>query len=74
MQSRERSVARIDSGVSVRYCLAGELFPDGQVNFRVVSALGMPLFSCQTKIDRPIVVTATQKNDGGWECDATCRR
>lgn len=72
-QSRERSVARIESGRSARSCVNGELFPGGQVNFRVVSALGLPLFSCQTKIDRPIVVTATQKSDGGWEYEATCR-
>ncbi len=74
LPSRARSVARVDSLQRGGGCIAGELFPDGEVNFRIVSGLGLPLFSCQTKIDRPIVVSAVQKSDGSWEYEATCRR
>ena len=73
LPSRARSVARINSGETQRHCIEGELFPDGQVNFRVVSGMGPPLFSCMTKIDKPIVVTGREKPAGGWEYDAACR-
>jgi hypothetical protein len=73
LPSRARSVARINSGETQRHCLAGELFPDGQVNFRVVSGMGPPLFSCMTKIERTIVVTGKERPDGGWEYNALCR-
>jgi hypothetical protein len=73
LPSRHRSVARIDAGKSVRYCIAGALFEEGRVNFRVVSGLGPPLFSCMTKIDRVITVTAQKKPEGGWDYDANCR-
>jgi hypothetical protein len=74
LPSRARSVARVDGQQRSGGCIAGELFPDGEVNFRIVSGLGLPLFSCQTKIDRPIVVSAVQKSDGSWDYAATCRR
>ena len=73
LPSRERSVARIESGKSERHCIAGELFPGDEVNFRIVSGLGPPLFSCMNKIDKPIVVSATRKPDGGWAYEATCQ-
>jgi hypothetical protein len=73
LPSRERSVARVESNRAERHCIAGELFPDGQVNFRIVSGLGPPLFSCMTKIDQPIVVSATRKADGGWLYEANCQ-
>jgi hypothetical protein len=74
LPSKARSVARLNSGETQRHCLEGELFPDGQVNFRVVSGLGPPLFSCMTTIDRTIVVTGQKKPSGGYEYDATCRK
>src|SRR3954471_1652721 len=74
LPSKARSVARLNSGETQRHCLAGELFPDNQVNFRVVSGLGPPLFSCMTTIDRTIVVTGQKKPSGGYEYDATCRK
>lgn len=74
LPSRQRSVARIDPGKSVRYCIAGALFEEGRVNFRVVSGLGPPLLSCMTKIDRVITVTAQKKPGGdGWDFEANCR-
>jgi hypothetical protein len=73
LPSKARSVARINAGETQRHCLEGELFPDGQVNFRVVSGLGPPMFSCMTTIERTIVVTGKQKPNGGWEYNALCR-
>jgi hypothetical protein len=73
LPSRARSVARLQANDVQQHCLGGELFPDGQVNFRIVSGLGPPLFSCMTKIDRPIVVSGRQRKDGGWDYIADCR-
>jgi hypothetical protein len=73
LPSKARSVARLNAGETQKHCIAGELFPDGQVNFRVVSGLGPPMFSCMTTIDRTIVVTGNEKPGGGWDYNATCR-
>jgi hypothetical protein len=73
LPSKQRSVARLQPNDIQRHCIDGELFPDDQVNFRVVSGLGPPLFSCMTKIDRTIVVGGRQRPDGGWDYDAGCR-
>jgi hypothetical protein len=73
LPTKARSVARLNAGETQRHCIAGELFPDGQVNFRVVSGLGPPMFSCMTTIDRTIVVTGHEKPGGGWDYNATCR-
>ena len=72
LPSRVRSVARIKSNETQRHCLQGELFPEGRVNFRVVSGLGPPLFSCMTQIDKTLVISARQDASGGWEYDANC--
>ncbi len=74
LPSKARSVARIGSNETQRHCLEGELFEGGQVNFRVVSGMGPPLFSCMTRIDRTIVVNGREKPGGGWEYEATCRK
>ena len=74
LPSKARSVARFKPGETQRHCIDGELFPGGQVNFRVVSGLGPPLFSCMTTIDRTIVVTGQKKADGGYEYDVMCRK
>src|SRR4051812_22786831 len=66
LPSKARSVARLNSGETQRHCLEGELFPDNQVNFRVVSGLGPPLFSCMTTIDRTIVITGQKKSNGSY--------
>ncbi len=73
LPSRAFSVARIGPNEIQVHCIAGELFPEGRVNFRVVSGMGPPLFSCQTKIDKPIVVSGTQDKNGGWTYSATCK-
>ena len=73
MSSGERSVARVAAGSRERHCMAGTPQSDGRVTFRVMSTFGPPLFSCQTLIDRPIVVSGAKKTDGSWEYDAKCR-
>lgn len=73
MDSGERSVARVPSSASQRHCIAGAPLADGRVTFRIMSTFGMPLFSCQTLIDRPIVVSGQKKADGSYEYDAKCR-
>lgn len=73
MDSGERSVARVASHTRQRHCLGGSPLPDGRVTFRIMSTFGMPLFSCQTLIDRPIVVSGYKKDDGSYEYDAKCR-
>ncbi|HEX9465353.1 MAG TPA: hypothetical protein VGB82_22340 [Alphaproteobacteria bacterium] len=72
LPDRTRSVARIDSNQVQRHCIAGQLFPDGRVNFRIVSGLGPPLFSCQTRIDKPIFVSGRQDAGGSFKYDVTC--
>jgi hypothetical protein len=72
LPDRTRSVARIDSNQAQRHCIAGQLFPDGRVNFRIVSGLGPPLFSCQTRIDKPIFVSGRQDAGGSFKYDVTC--
>jgi hypothetical protein len=72
LPSRARSVARVEPNRPERHCLQGDLFPDGRVNFRIVSGLGPPLFSCQTKIEKPIFISGKQDTDGGWSYDVTC--
>ncbi len=72
LPDRTRSVARISPNQAERHCLAGALFPDERVNFRIVSGLGPPLFSCQTRIDKPIFVSGKQDANGGWAYDVTC--
>jgi hypothetical protein len=73
MDSGERSVARVPANSRQRHCVGGVPHSDGRVTFRVMSTFGMPLFSCQTFIDRPIVVLAARRADGSWEYDAKCR-
>jgi hypothetical protein len=73
MDSGERSVARVPANSRERRCLAGQPHADGRVTFRVMSTFGMPLFSCQTFIDRPIVVLGGKRADNTWEYDARCR-
>lgn len=73
MESGERSVARVAAGSRERHCLAGQPQADRRVTFRVMSTFGLVLFSCQTLIDRPIVVLGAKKADGTWEYDAKCR-
>ena len=72
LPDRSRSVARIDSNQAQRHYIAGQLFPDERVNFRIVSGLGPPLFSCQTRIDKPIFVSANKDAQGGYSYDVTC--
>jgi hypothetical protein len=72
MQSGERSVARVPANGRERHCVGGAL-SEGRVTFRIMSTFGMPLFSCQTLIDRPIVVSGHKKSDGTYEYDAKCR-
>ncbi len=72
LPSRVTSVARIDPNTAQRHCIEGALFPDGRVNFRIVSGLGPPLFSCQTRIDKPIFVSAAKDADGGYTYQVTC--
>jgi hypothetical protein len=72
LPDRTRSVARINPNQAERHCIAGKLFPDDRVNFRIVSGLGPPLFSCQTRIDKPIFVSGKQEPNGGWTYDVTC--
>ncbi len=73
MESGERSVARVPANSRERHCVGGVPHADGRVTFRVMSTFGMPLFSCQTFIDRPIVVLAGKRADGSWDYDAKCR-
>ena len=73
MDSGERSVARVPASARQRHCVGGAPLPDGRVTFRIMSTFGMPLFSCQTLIDRPIVVSGYKKPDGAYEYDAKCR-
>jgi len=73
MDSGERSVARVPAYARERHCLGGMPHADGRVTFRVMSTFGVPLFSCQTFIDRPIVVVTGKRADGSWEYDAKCR-
>ena len=73
MDSGERSVARVPASSRERRCLSGQPHADGRVTFRVMSTFGLPLFSCQTFIDRPIVVQGAKRTDGAWEYDAKCR-
>lgn len=72
LPSRVTSVARMDPNTAQRHCIEGALFPDGRVNFRIVSGLGPPLFSCQTRIDKPIFVSAAKEPSGGYKYDVTC--
>jgi hypothetical protein len=72
LPDRTRSVARIEPNQAQRHCIAGQLFPDDRVNFRIVSGLGPPLFSCQTRIDKPIFISGRQEPSGGWTYDVTC--
>ena len=72
LPSRVTSVARIESNTAQRHCIEGALFPDGRVNFRIVSGLGPPLFSCQTRIDKPIFVSANKDAEGGYTYQVTC--
>lgn len=73
MDSGERSVARVPANSRERRCLAGQPHADGRVTVRVMSTFGIPLFSCQTYIDRPIVVLGAKRADDTWEYDAKCR-
>ena len=72
LPSRVTSVARIDPNTMQRHCLQGAPFPDGRVNFRIVSGLGPPLFSCQTRVDKPIFVSANKEADGSYKYEVTC--
>ncbi len=72
LPSRVTSVARIEPNTAQRHCIDGALFPDGRVNFRIVSGLGPPLFSCQTRIDKPIFVSANKEPSGGSKYEVTC--
>ena len=72
LPDRTRSVARIDPNTAQRHCLSGALPADERVNFRIVSGLGPPLFSCQTRIDKPIFISGIKEPDGGYKYDVTC--
>jgi len=72
LPDRTRSVARIDPNTVQRHCLSGALPADERVNFRIVSGLGPPLFSCQTRIDKPIFISGVKEADGGYRYDVTC--
>ncbi|HTP84991.1 MAG TPA: hypothetical protein VMQ11_18705 [Alphaproteobacteria bacterium] len=72
LPSRVTSVARIEPNTAQRHCIEGALFPDSRVNFRIVSGLGPPLFSCQTRIDKPIFVSANKDPQGGYTYQVTC--
>ena len=66
------SVARIGPNETQRHCLEGSLPPDQKVTFRIVSGLGPPLFSCQTRVDKPIFVSANKGPDDSWTYQVTC--
>ena len=72
LPSRVTSVARIDPNTMQRHCMQGAPFPDGRVNFRIVSGLGPPLFSCQTRVDKPIFISANKEADGSYKYEVTC--
>ena len=73
LPSRVTSVARIEPNTMQRHCMQGAPFPDGRVNFRIVSGLGPPLFSCQTRVDKPIFVSANKEPNGdGYTYQVTC--
>lgn len=66
------SVARIGPNETQRHCIAGALGPDRKVTFRIVSGLGPPLFSCQTRVDKPIFISANKGQDDSWSYQVTC--
>ena len=66
------SVARIGPNQTQRHCIEGSLPPDQKVTFRIVSGLGPPLFSCLTRVDKPIFISANKQPDGGWTYQVTC--
>ena len=72
LPSRVTSVARIEPNTMQRHCLQGAPFSDGRVNFRIVSGLGPPLFSCQTHVDKPIFISANKDADGSYKYEVTC--
>jgi hypothetical protein len=72
LPTRVTSVARIEPNTMQRHCMQGAPFPDGRVNFRIVSGIGPPLFSCQTRVDKPIFVSANKETDGGYTYQVTC--
>jgi hypothetical protein len=66
------SVARIGPNETQRHCIEGSLPPGQKVTFRIVSGLGPPLFSCQTRVDKPIFISANKGPDDSWTYQVTC--
>lgn len=66
------SVARIGPNETQRHCIAGSLPPGQKVTFRIVSGLGPPLFSCLTRVDKPIFISANKGPNDSWSYEVTC--
>ena len=68
--AHHRANFRLKTGEATEFCSKGPFYEGRRLEFKLRSLV--PLFSCQTKIDAPIIIQGRFKPEGGTESWATC--
>lgn len=68
--ARHKSTFTLSEGESLKVCSEGPFFKDQRLELTLRTMF--PVFSCRTKIDREIVLSAAPRPEGGYDYKATC--
>lgn len=68
--AHHRSNFRLKTGEFTEFCSKGPFYEGRRLEFKLRSLV--PLFSCKTKIDAPIIIQGRHKPEGGTESWASC--
>jgi hypothetical protein len=67
---RHTSKFQLKPATRVEFCSEGPFYEGQRLEFTLRTMF--PVFSCKTKIDRDIVVSAAARPEGGYDYSATC--
>ena len=65
-----RSNFRLDTGMGVRFCFSGPLFPGNRIELTTKTLI--PTFSCYTQVNRRIIIRGERLPEGGTKTWANC--
>lgn len=67
---RHQSNFRLKPKEITEFCTTGPFYEGGRIDFSIRTLI--PIFSCKTKIDKPIIIIGTKKINGGYNTKAVC--
>ena len=73
LKTRERTTFRLARNKSKRLCVVGTLYGNDTVSFVITNFVTVPIFSCFTRFDRAIEISAYRQQDG-WLYNASCEK